>query len=137
MKTILTFVVFVLCINFAQSQTIENEKLAGAWALAVFKYTLPDTVISGNSKMFNSVKIFSNKYFSYVGKSLPDHIFKRAGGGRFELVGDQLTEVYDFSSIGNMLGKTFTFKCKIEGDTYYHTGQINDIFVEEVWKKLE
>jgi hypothetical protein len=36
-----------------------------------------------------------------------------------------------------MLGKSFQFKYRIEEDTYYHSGKINDIFVEEVWKRLE
>ena len=137
MKSFVTIILFQLCCNYLPAQNLDNEKLAGTWALAVFKYTLPDTVISGDSKVFNSVKVMDKSYFAYVGKSLPDHVFKRAGAGRFELHGDTLIEVIDFSSIANMLGKKFMYKCKIEGDTWYLSGQINDIYVEEIWKKLK
>lgn len=135
----LKILVLLICFSFplmAQQQDSTN-KLIGSWALATFKYTLPDTVITGDSKVFNSIKIFSPSLFIYIGKSLPDHIFKRAGGGRYQINGDQLTEIMDFSSLGNMLGKAFQYKIKIEGNTYYQSGMINDIFIEEIWKKLE
>jgi hypothetical protein len=137
MKSLFTALLFLISCSFISAQNTDNEKLVGSWALAVFKYTLPDTVISGDSKVFNSVKVLDKSYFAYVGKSLPDHIFKRAGAGRYELSGDTLTEIIDFSSIANMLGKTFKYKCRIEGDTWYISGLINDIYVEEIWKRLK
>ena len=138
-KFLLLAVLFICLSNysFGQQQDSSENKLMGSWVLAAFKYTLPDTVISGNSKIFNSLKIFGSSHFVYIGKALPDHVFKRAGGGRYQLNGDQLTEIMDFSSLSNMLGKKFQYKIRIEGDTYYHSGKINDIFVEEIWKRLE
>ena len=134
---LITFFIFLSNHLVAQGQDSSKKKLIGTWVLAAFQYTLPDTVISGNSKMFNSLKIFGSSHFVYIAKSLPNHVFNRAGGGRYQLSGDQLTEVMDFSSLGNMLGKSFQYKIKVEGDTYYHSGKINDIFVEEIWKRLE
>ncbi len=140
MKSKLLFIIIII-VSFSHHLTAQEQdttnQLQGTWVLAAFKYTLPDTVISGNSQAFNSLKIFGSSHFIYIGKSLPDHMFKRAGGGRYQLNGDQLTEIMDFSSLANMLGKAFQYKVKIEGNTYYHTGQINDIYVEEIWKKLE
>ncbi|NNL21066.1 MAG: hypothetical protein HKO83_07080 [Ignavibacteriaceae bacterium] len=134
----ITFIISLVLLSnsFAQEQE-SNTLLEGTWVLAAFKYTLPDTVITGNSKSFNSIKIFGKSHFTYIGKALPDHVFKRAGGGRYQLNGDQLTEIMDFSSLANMLGKTFKYKYRIEEDTYFHSGQINDLYVEEIWKKLE
>ena len=132
----MTLFIFLANFSFAQEQD-SNNKLKGIWVLAAFKYTLPDTVITGNSKVFNSMKIFSPSHFIYIGKALPDHVFKRAGGGRYQINGDQLKEIMDFSSLANMLGKTFKYKYRVEEDTYFHSGQINDIYVEEIWKKLE
>ena len=138
MKILATITLFIFLANFSLAQEQDsNNKLKGTWVLAAFKYTLPDTVITGNSKAFNSMKIFDSSHFIYIGKALPDHIFKRAGGGRYQINGDQLTEIMDFSSLANMLGKTFKYKYRIEEDTYFHSGQINDIYVEEIWKKLE
>jgi hypothetical protein len=124
-------------VSFSQGQDTTSNELVGTWILAAFKYTLPDTVINGNSKNFNSLKIFGNSHFVYIGKALPNHVFKRAGGGRYQTKGDLLLEIMDFSSLANMLGKSFQYKFKIEGDTYYQSGQINDIFIEEIWKRLE
>jgi hypothetical protein len=134
---LITLFIYLSNHSVGQQQDSSNNKLIGTWVLAAFQYTLPDTVISGNSKIFNSLKIFGSSHFIYIAKSLPNHVFNRAGGGRYQLNGDQLREVMDFSSLSNMLGKSFQSKIKVEGDTYYHSGQINDIFVEEIWKRLE
>jgi len=139
MKTLISIALLFCLSNFSmgQEQDTSKNELMGSWVLAAFKYTLPDTVITGSSKSFNSIKIFSKSHFVYIGKALPDHVFKRAGGGRYQIKGDQIMEIMDFSSLANMLGKSFQYKYRIEGDTYYHSGKINDIFVEEIWKRLE
>lgn len=134
---LITLFIYLSNNSVGQQQDSSKNKLIGTWVLAAFQYTLPDTVISGNSKIFNSLKIFGSSHFIYIAKSLPNHVFNRAGGGRYQLNGDQLTEVMDFSSLSNMLGKSFQYKIKVEGDTYFHSGQINDIIVEEIWKRLE
>lgn len=119
--------------NFAQDST----KLIGTWELASYKYTLPDTVISGTNANFTSIKIISPLFFVYVGQTLPGKEFKRAGAGRYIVKGEVLQEHMMFSSIKNMLGKTFQYKCVVNGDSWYHSGQINDIFIEEIWKRVE
>ena len=135
MKRIFTilFLCFVITPVFAQY----SNPLEGSWGLVSFKYTLPDTVLIGNANTFNSIQIFSKTYFSYVGRTTQDNAFKRAGGGRYKLSGDTLTLLIDYSSIPNMLGKAFKFKCTFDGNKWYHSGQINDIYVEELWQKLE
>lgn len=137
MKKLIT-AMFVLILSFsAFGQEQADTRLVGTWGLISFKYTLPDTVITGNSSTFNSITIFGKSFFAYIGKTANDNVFKRAGGGRYKLTGEVLVEIMDYTSIANMLGKTFQFKCVIEGDTWYHSGQINNILVEEVWKKIE
>lgn len=119
--------------HFAQDST----KLIGTWELASYKYTLPDTVITGNGANFTSIKIVTPKFFVYIGQTMPSKEFKRAGGGRYMVNGEVLQELMMFSSIQNMLDKTFVYKCVVKEDTWYHAGKINDIFVEEVWKRVE
>jgi len=136
MKSFLTVVVLLFFLfpdNFAQDST----KLIGTWELASYKYTLPDTVITGNGATFTSIKIVTPKFFVYIGQTMPAKEFKRAGGGRYLIKGEVLQELMMFSSIQNMLGKTFVYKCVVKEDTWYHAGKINNIFVEEVWKRVE
>jgi len=118
---------------FAQDST----KLIGTWELASYKYTLSDTVITGTNANFTSIKIITPKFFVYVGQTMPSKEFKRAGAGRYIVKGEVLQELMMFSSIQNMLGKTYQYKCVVNGDSWYHSGQINDIFIEEIWKKVE
>ncbi|MBT8378867.1 MAG: hypothetical protein KJN64_06540, partial [Ignavibacteria bacterium] len=60
----ITFIISLVLLSnsFAQEQE-SNTLLEGTWVLAAFKYTLPDTVITGNSKSFNSIKIFGKSHF--------------------------------------------------------------------------
>jgi hypothetical protein len=136
MKFLLTAIVlFILSVaSFGQNQI--DTRLVGTWGLISFKYTLPDTTISGNSSTFNSIKVINNTHFAYIGKTTQGNVFKRAGGGRYKLTGEVLVEIHDYANLANMLGKSFQFKCVIDGDTWFHSGQINEIFVEEVWKKI-
>jgi len=119
--------------HFAQDST----KLIGTWELVSYKYTLPDTVITGTNANFTYIKIITPQFFVYVGQTMPTKEFKRAGGGRYMVKGDMLQELMMFSSIQNMLGKTYKYKCAVNGDSWYHSGQINNIFIEEIWKRVE
>ena len=130
---------FVLLIFFFPSEHFaqDSTKLIGTWELASYKYSLPDTVITGTNANFTSIKIISPLFFVYIGQTMPGKEFKRAGGGRYIVKGEVLQELMMFSSIENMLGKTYQYKCVVNGDSWYHSGQINDIFIEEIWKRVE
>ena len=132
--TIFTFLIFFFpSEHFAQDST----KLIGTWELASYKYTLPDTVITGTNTSFTSIKIITPRFFVYVGQTMPAKEFKRAGAGRYMVKGEVLQELMMFSSIKNMLGKTFQYRCVVNGNTWYHSGKINDLYIEEIWKRIE
>ncbi len=137
MKTLLKTFVILFFILTTGSFAQDSLKLVGTWELVSYQYTLPDTVITGSTTNFTSIKIVTPLFFAYVGQTLPSKEFKRAGAGRYIVKNDLLQEFVMFSSIKNMLGKTFKYKCVIEGDKWYHSGQINEIFIEEIWKKVE
>ncbi|NNG27027.1 MAG: hypothetical protein HKM87_05840, partial [Ignavibacteriaceae bacterium] len=112
---------FTLVIFFFPSEHFaqDSTKLIGTWELASYKYTLPDTVITGTGANFTSIKIVTPQFFVYVGQTMPAKEFKRAGGGRYMVKGEVLQELMMFSSIQNMLGKTYQYKCAVKEDTWY------------------
>jgi hypothetical protein len=63
----------------------------------------------------------------------------RAAGGRYTLAGEAYKETpeYGISADFDLIkGKAHTFKCKVEGDKWYHDGKLsNGLTIEEVWKR--
>lgn len=61
-------------------------------------------------------------------------------GGAYSLKGDDYTETPEYG-IGDdfqvIRGKTHTFKCKLEGNKWHHTGKLaNGLEIEEVWERV-
>ena len=65
----------------------------------------------------------------------------RAAGGSYTLKGMMYEETpeYGISADFNLIkGKTHTFKCKVEGNKWYHTGKLaSGLTIEEVWERVE
>jgi hypothetical protein len=73
------------------------------------------------------IKIMNGSYFSFLShdvgtpKDSSNHF--DAGGGRYELTGDQYTEHLDFYSDRNWEGKDFKFTVRIQNDTLIQRGE--------------
>jgi hypothetical protein len=65
----------------------------------------------------------------------------QAVGGSYTLKGENYAETAEYG-VGTVFerikGKTIPFKCKVEGNKWYHTGQSpTGTAVEEVWERVE
>jgi len=126
----------VMLIAASQSVAEESNKLIGTWKLISAKYAgresnLPDTLTT--LKHVTPVQMI---WLSYD----KDGKMTRASGGRYTLQGDEYTDTpeYGIGDFSVVKGQTHVFKCKIEGNKWYHDGKLaNGLTIEEVWERVE
>jgi len=112
------------CANNQQSAPLQ---LTGTWKLlSGTTVEKGKSTVTDYTKDQEMIKIINDTHFAFVKHSLvvgPDgkNAFD-AGGGRYQLSGDQYTEYLDYFSDKNWEGKTFTFKVSIQQDTLIQTG---------------
>ena len=114
--------------------TNENDKkneiaaqLPGSWRLlSAITVENGQKKISDYTKDQEMIKVINGSHFSFL-----KHDFKLnkegknnfdAGGGRYQLIGDDYTEFLDFYNDKNWEGKSFNFKIRIDKDTLIQTG---------------
>ena len=112
--------------------------LVGTWTLKSMKVDgeknpLPDQGVT--------LKHVTPGGFTWLSYSKGTGQVFRAAGGTFALRGDEYTETIeygvgqDFDAIKNA---SHPFKCRIEGDTWYHTGKLaNGITIDEEWTRVK
>jgi hypothetical protein len=127
-------------LRFVGSQAKADEKeannlakdLVGTWALAGTPGEVKEPPAKGARLKFISSKSWT------VTQADPDSgvvVFHH--GGTFKLDGDKYTESVEYAndSTKDLIGKTFHFKIKVEGDTLTQEGTDNSW--NEVWKRVK
>ena len=128
--TALSILAFLLysCNSVAPAKQ-ENEKsvpIEGTWALqSAATITKGDTVTTDYTKTQEMIKIINATHFSFLKhnlKNAKDTAFFEAGGGRYELTGNQYTEHLDYCNFREWEGHRFPFTVKITNDTLLQSG---------------
>ena len=108
------------------------KDLIGTWALA----GTPDNVVEppadgGRLKLIAGGHWSVTQYDPQTGKVIYHH------GGTYTIDGDTYAETvkYATESTAELVGQTFKFKVKVEGDKYTQIGVGNDF--NEVWKRAK
>lgn len=114
--------------NAATANTGGAINLDGTWRLLTgLTITKGDTVVTDYTKGKNMIKVINGTHFAFlshdVGEPKDSSNHFDAGGGSYELNGNQYTEHLDFYSDKNWEGKPFTFTVKLSGDTLIQQGQ--------------
>jgi hypothetical protein len=62
-----------------------------------------------------------------------------AGGGRYEYhpERDLYVEHIQYHSDPALSGATLRFEARVEGDTWYHIGEVGDYKLREVWERVD
>ena len=112
--------------------------LVGTWKMTSMKVNGEENDLPASSVTYKHVTPGGFTWLSYqkdTGK-----VF-RAAGGTYTLTGDAYTERIeygmgdDFDGIKNA---SHAFKCRIEGDTWHHTGQLaNGTKLDEQWTRVK
>jgi hypothetical protein len=112
--------------------------LVGTWKMTSMKVDgqkndLPDTDVT-----YKHVTPAGFTWLSYHKDS--GEVF-RAAGGTYTLAGDQYTEKVDYgvgSDFDGIKNASHTFTCRIEGDTWYHTGSLaGGLKIDEQWTRVK
>lgn len=143
MKTILPLVVLVLLTNSAFGQADNKaqgtcDNIEGAWEFVSATTIYPDSTVEIDSSQRKSLKLVTPTHWMFISKSPETGELTGGGGGRQTTRGNIHTVERDYHSNPMALEAGPTpYECRIEGDTWYHSGQLGEIRLEEVWRRLE
>jgi hypothetical protein len=111
------------------------KDLIGTWVLVGTPDKVDDQPESGGRLKFRTGRHWAiTQADPKTGRVIFHH------GGTYTLDGDTYAETVEYAneSTADLIGKTFKFKVKVEGDTYTQTGVGDDNpFKEEVWKRAK
>jgi hypothetical protein len=114
-----------------------QERLIGTWKLATAKYDGQEVKLGEGSTTIKHVTPAHFMWLSYD----QDGKITRSAGGIYTLKTDDYVETPEYGLGGDfevIKGKPQTFKCKIEGNKWFHNGKLsNDLTIEEVWERVE
>jgi hypothetical protein len=110
------------------------KNLIGTWVLVGTPEKVGEPPASGGR-----LKFFTGRHWTITqadrktGKVVFHH------GGTYTLDGDTYTEKVEYAnqSTADLIGKTFKFKIKVDGDTYTQTAIGEDNPYTEVWKRAK
>lgn len=108
------------------------DGLVGTWQLESFKDE-GDSLRSDYPEFVSYIKLLTPTHFvwvHYIGEQ--DQVLAE-GGGTYVYDGNTYTETLKFvyPSGSNQVGTVLPFNCRLEGDTWYHTGYIVRLGVDE------
>lgn len=118
----------------------QSGTLVGTWQMVSQRQVYADTTIDRGQFLGPSYKILNATHFAFGRQTVingepQEDVF--AGGGRYTLQGDTLyTEIIEYHSNQGLVGSSLKFKCRVEGDLWYHTGIIGSLRLEEVWQRV-
>ena len=120
----------------------QNNPLLGTWYFISGEYTSEDGKITtvDNSK-FKALRTHSDKNFSAINMGMGE--YKGFIEGSYTLKYDNqkfagtIIEKPLKSSGKHLIGKTLKFNFVIDGDIWTTQGQESNVYIKEVWRKLD
>jgi hypothetical protein len=123
---------------FAALGQLPANNLEGTWRMVSQERVYPDSVVELSDRWGPSYKILNSTHFAW-GRETEDGETVLAGGGRYEYhpERDLYIEHIQYHSDPAFSGTTIRFEVRVEGDTWYHTGKVEDYELREVWKRVD
>ncbi len=128
-------------VTSAAGQMASNP-LVGTWEMISQRQIYPDTTLDRGRFLGPSYKILNDTHFAFgrqtiIGGVVEDDVY--AGGGRYEYDGQgTYTEYVEYHESAPTVGLTIKFNARLQGDSiWYHTGQIGEMLLEEVWRRVD
>ena len=133
----LTLALLLIGSTSVWAQLPANE-LEGTWKMVSQELVYPDSVVDRSDNWGANFKILNSTHFAW-GRETKDGETVLAGGGRYEYhpERDVYVEHIQYHSDPSMNGVTLRFQARIEGDTWYHVGQVGNFKLREVWKRVD
>ncbi len=114
--------------------------LVGSWELAGINESAP--ALSGefdsdpNYSEAPTLKILNETHWMFIRQNAEELIHSQ--GGRYSLEsGGFYTEYVEYSAIPENIGQSFSFTCRIDGDSlWHHEGGQGDARYDEHWRRV-
>lgn len=134
---VFTLAIFLIGGTSAWAQLPANE-LEGTWRMESQVQVYPDSVVEPNENWEANFKILNSTHFAW-GRETADGESVLAGGGRYEYHPEKnlYIEHIQYHSDPALSGETLRFEARVEGDTWYHIGEVGDYKLREVWKRVD
>lgn len=122
----------------ALAQMPRNE-LEGTWRMVKQERVYPDSTVDYSGQWSGpNYKILNSTHFAW-GRETQNGEDVLAGGGRYEYYPEK--EIYvehiEYHSDPGFAGQTLQFTARVEGDTWYHIGDVGEYKLREVWKRVD
>ena len=114
------------------------NELEGTWKMVSQELVYPDSVVDQSDHWGPSFKILNSTHFAW-GRETRDGSEVLAGGGTYEYYPEKgvYIEHVQYHSDTGFAGQTLKFQARIEGDTWYHVGDLGEFKLREVWKRVD
>ena len=128
MKKLLAASLLLITVSCAQQSgqnaEVKSLPLRGTWKLLTGTLIEKgDTTITNYTKHLSFVKVINDSHFAFLQHDTrKDSTNFSAGGGRYELKGDQYTEHLEYCSAKEWEGHDFVFTVTIKNDTLIQQG---------------
>ena len=113
-----------------------QAKLVGTWKLVLGQVRGPGEHLPSSSTTIKHVTPSQFMWMSYDA----DGTVTRAAGGGYTLKDGVYEETPQYglsNDFDAVKGKAHAFKCKIDGDKWYHDGKLaSGLTIEEVWQRV-
>jgi hypothetical protein len=97
---------------------------------------------------YQQIKLLTASHFAWqgvpeVGDTLGVYAYSRYGGGTYRVTATTYTESVDYFFYPGLIGQEIAFSCRVEGDLWYHEGDIpgdeqtGSDHIAEVWRRIK
>jgi len=116
-----------------------SNQIMGSWTIVSLKYTYPNgSMFEKHEFKYPTLKIFTKAYYSYGNIYNDQGTLNAAGGGRYSIVGDTLTEKISYCLNPDFMGKESRFQIRIENNKLFESGTLPiGLKIEEEYKRIE
>lgn len=117
---------------------LPSNQLEGTWKMVSQELVYPDSVVDQSDHWGPSFKILNSTHFAW-GRETRDGTEVLAGGGTYEYHPQKnvYIEHVQYHSDPGFAGQTLEFTARLEGDTWYHIGDLGEFKLREVWKRVD
>lgn len=139
LRRVVALIIAVLFVGLpsAWGQLPANE-LEGTWKMVSQELVYPDSVVDQSNNWGPSYKILNSTHFAW-GRETRDGSDVLAGGGTYKYFPEEgvYIEYVQYHSDPAFVGQTLKFRARVEGDTWYHIGDLGDFKLREVWERVD
>ena len=111
------------------------DDLSGSWEMVSMTVTTTDSIYTQDQTQIPTLKVLNGTHWMFIRQSAEEFIF--AQGGQYRLEDGVYTEIVDYSAEPGNISNEYVFECELIDDSWYHRGDLGNMFVDEVWQRVE